>query len=168
MTPSTPDNQSIGQAQTNLSLLIIATVIVGLTFLTYTIVMCVMFRRIMLAAEIVEEAARCVASMPTVLLFPIFQWIFIAAYFVWFVIVFLYLASAGTFNSTTRLFEWDDPIRRCIILHMFAMLWARAIILAAGNMIVAGGTAQVPAPPPPTPSKTTFLFLHRTNFLYCF
>ena len=151
LTPAAPNSQTVGQAQTNLDLLIIATVVVGLTFVVYNFVLCFMFRRIMLAAEVVEEAGRCVAAMPMIILFPLYQWIFIAAYFVWFVILFLYLASAGTFNSTTHTFQWNDAIRRCIILHMFAMLWARSIILSAGNMIVAGATAQVQATPhPPT------------------
>lgn len=152
LTPSTPSGQGIGQAQMNQNLLIIAAVVVGLTFLGYNLVLCVMFRRMMLAAEVVEEAGRCVAAMPMVILFPLFQWIFIAAYFVWFVILFLYLASAGSFNTTTRQFEWDDSVRRCLILHMFAMLWARSIILSAGNMIVAGATAQVPLLHPSLPS----------------
>ena len=145
LTPATPNGQGVGQAQMNQNLLIIATVVVGLTFVVYNLVLCFMFRRIMLAAEVVEEAGRCVAAMPMVIFFPMFQWIFIAAYFVWFVILFLYLASAGSFNTTTRSFQWDDSIRRCLILHMFAMLWARSIILSAGNMVVAGATAQVHA-----------------------
>jgi hypothetical protein len=143
MTPGTPGGQRVGQAQMNLNLIIIATVVVGLTFLAYNVVLCVMFRRIMLAAEVVQEAGRCVAAMPAVILFPLVQWLFIAAYFVWFVILFLYLASAGGFNADTRTFLWDDAVRRCIILHVFAMLWARSIILSTGNMIVAGATAQV-------------------------
>ena len=161
MTPGTPGGQGVGQAQMNLNLLIIATVVVGLTFIAYNAVLCVMFRRLMLAAEVVQEAGRCVAAMPAVILFPLCQWVLIAAYFAWFVILFLYLASAGGFDPDTRTFRWDDAVRRCLILHMFAMLWARSIVLSAGNMVVAGATAQVRFGPillrrlrPPGPAHT--------------
>ena len=152
LSPETPKSAPIGQATTNQQLLAIAAAVVGVTFFVYTCIICFMFRRIMLAAEVVMEAGRCVAAMPTIILFPLLQWIFIAAYFVWFVILFLYLASAGTFNNKTRQFEWNDQVRRCLILHMFAMFWARSIILSTGNMVIAGATSEVPTRTPSPPA----------------
>ena len=140
---SLPSGMSFGTAQTNQNLLSIATAVAGATFVFYSAFLCVMFSRIQLALQVIEQAADCVRCMPLALVFPVFQWIALCALFVWWVFVFVYLSASGSWDQTTHTFAWSDTIRRAIIFHFFGLLWGRAMILAVGNLIIAGATAQV-------------------------
>ena len=137
-----PAGVTLGQAATNQQLVIIAAVLVGVVFLIYTLLLCVMVTRIYLAIKVIKQAAACLSEIPSALLFPILQWLALSALFVWFVIVFLYLASAGDWNQTTHQFIWNDNTRRAIIFHCFGLLWIRAWILAVGNLVIAGATCD--------------------------
>jgi hypothetical protein len=138
-----PSGLSNGSAQTNQNLLSIATGLVGLTFVLYSVFLCVMVSRIGMALEVIEQAADCVRCMPLALVFPVLQWVALCGLFVWWVFVFVYLASSGSWDPATRTFSWNDTIRRAIIFHFFGLLWGRAMILATGNLIIAGATVQV-------------------------
>mmetsp|Transcript_33039 Transcript_33039/g.69073 ORF Transcript_33039/g.69073 Transcript_33039/m.69073 type:complete len:725 (-) Transcript_33039:448-2622(-) len=137
-----PSGLTNGSAQTNQNLLSIATGVVGLTFVLYTVFLCVMISRISMALEVIEQAANCVRCMPLALVFPVLQWVALCGLFVWWVFVFVYLASSGSWDPVTRTFSWNDTIRRAIIYHFFGLLWGRAMILAVGNLIIAGATVQ--------------------------
>jgi len=137
-----PDGVTLGQSETNLQLMIIAAAVVGVVFLLYTVLICFMAPRIYLACKVIQQAAACLAEIPSALLFPVVQWVFMAALFVWFVAVFLYLASAGEWDQATRTYAWNDNIRRALIFHFFGLLWCRAFILAVGNLVIAGATCD--------------------------
>uniref|UniRef100_A0A6U4I244 Choline transporter-like protein n=1 Tax=Hemiselmis andersenii TaxID=464988 RepID=A0A6U4I244_HEMAN len=137
-----PEGVTLGQSETNLELLIIACVVVGVTFLIYTVMLCFMASRIYLACKVIQQAGACLAEIPSALLFPLVQWIFMIALFIWFIVVFLYLASAGDWDMETRTYVWNDTVRRAIIFHFFGLLWVRAFILAVGNLVIAGATCD--------------------------
>ena len=142
-----PSGLSFGNAQTNQELISIAAGVVGVTFVLYSVFLCVMISRINVALDVIEQAADCLRCMPLALLFPAFQWVALCVLFVWWVFVFVYLTASGTWDQTTHTFTWNDTIRRAIIFHCFGLLWGRAMILAVGNIIIAGATAQVKMSP---------------------
>jgi len=137
-----PDGVELGSAATNQHLLIGAAVLVGGTFLVYSVLLLVMASRIYLATQVIQEAAKCLAEIPSALFFPIFQWLAMIALFTWWIIVFLFLASAGDWDPVTHTYNWNDDIRRSAIFHFFMLLWVRAFILAVGNLVIAGATCD--------------------------
>jgi len=137
-----PEGVTLGQAQTNQELVIIAAAIVGAVFVIYSLLICVMASRINLAIKVIKQAAACLAEIPTALLFPILQWVAMCALALWFVIVLLFLASAGEWNQETHTYNTNETTRRAIIFHFFGFLWIRAFILAVGNLVIAGATCD--------------------------
>ena len=138
-----PEGVTLGQAQTNQELVIIAAAIVGATFVIYTLLLCIMISRINMAIKVIKQAAACLAEIPTALLFPILQWVAMCALALWFVIVMLFLASAGEWNQETHTYVTNEITRRAIIFHFFGFLWIRAFILAVGNLVIAGDDALI-------------------------
>ena len=132
-----------GHAEANRNLLAIATAVAGVTFLVYTVLVVVLFSRIQIALSMIEQASKCLMALPSLFVLPVFLWLALCSLFVWCVCVFVYLAAAGEWDSSERKFQWNDSIRRAIILHFFGLLWGRAFILAVGNLVVAGASAQV-------------------------
>mmetsp|Transcript_23355 Transcript_23355/g.58569 ORF Transcript_23355/g.58569 Transcript_23355/m.58569 type:complete len:788 (+) Transcript_23355:155-2518(+) len=137
-----PQGATLGGSSTTKDLMIVCCVVFGVGLCVYTVLLCYMAPRIYLACKVIQQAAACLAEIPSALFFPLVTWFFIIILFVWFVVVFLYLASAGSWDQATHTYSWDDTIRRCLILHFFGLLWIRAFILAVSNLTIASAACE--------------------------
>eukprot|EP00960_Hanusia_phi_P061917 764981-Hanusia_phi.AAC.1 len=133
---------SLGPAQANQGMTIAAAVVLGVGLIAYTLVLFIMIPRIHVAIKVIGIATECLAEVPTMLLLPVFQWMATVVLFVWWIFVFLYLASSGSWDEKGHQFVWDATLQRVIIYHFFGLLWGRTFILAVGNLIIAGATAE--------------------------
>lgn len=75
----------------------VAVIISGI-LICYLLLVCCMFKRIRIAVRLIQESARAVVDMPSMVFFPVSTF---AAFFIlcaWSVVIGLYLASAGEFD----------------------------------------------------------------------
>ena len=133
---------TFGPAETNKELTIAAAALVGACFVAYTILLCVMVPRVKLACTVINLASVCLASMPSTLLFPIIQFIIFIGLSIYFVVVLWYLAAAGSWDSDTRTYVWDQTLQHFMIYHFFGYLWGTQFMLAIGNLAIAGAAAE--------------------------
>ena len=137
-----PDGITFGPAQANKNLVVGGTIVVGILWVLYNFLLCVMIPRISVALKVMNIASSCLASIPTVLVMPILTWILTVALYVYFVVILWYLASAGTWDAEARRYVWNSELQRLMLVHFFGTLWGHAFILAMGNLVVAGATAE--------------------------
>jgi len=71
----------------------------------YLLILIVMLKRILIACQVIKEAAKAIAAMPTIVLWPLSTFASVAVLCVWWIIVMAYLASAGDFDATTMTFS---------------------------------------------------------------
>ncbi|KNC56218.1 uncharacterized protein AMSG_11472, partial [Thecamonas trahens ATCC 50062] len=105
------------------------------------------------AIEIVKEAARTLGHIPMLVFFPIFVVIVLAGFLAYWVVVMIYLATAGDpvftrvgllDNEPPRLLEYkaDNTLRQLQAYHVFGGLWTVNLLLAFNEMVIAGAVAH--------------------------
>ena len=72
-----------------------AAIVSGSLTLLLTLVLLFLYPRIQIAIELLEEASKAVAAMPSVLFFPVAPFLFQAGVILWFLLVGVFLASSG-------------------------------------------------------------------------
>ena len=105
---------------------------------------CCMRKRIMLAIGIVKEAAKALAAMPMLVLFPFVQVVgFLAFLIPWFIYC-LFLASSGTLKTrdggkagTYKEFTYDNNTVYAGWYMLFTFFWTSEFIVAVGQIYVA-------------------------------
>ena len=129
---------------------LIHSLISGVSFL-YLCVIIVLRSRVQLAIGVTKEAAKALASIPLLIVLPIFQAIGITAFLVPWIIYVLYLASSGelvtqtgtyTVNSvvttyTYRSFEYTTNTKYAFLYMLFCWFWTSEFIIALGQLIIA-------------------------------
>jgi len=119
----------------------------GATALYFCLVL-VLRKRIMLAINIIKEAARALAAMPILSLFPVFQTLGLVLFLVPWVIYCLYLGSSGkitieksAYGTEYRTFTYDDNTRYAALYMLFCWFWTSQFIIAIGQLVIALGIA---------------------------
>lgn len=112
----------------------------------YFCLMVVLRKRIQLAIGIVKQAARALASMPTLTLLPVVQATVLVMFLVPWVIYVLYLASSGDINTITvtqgsytysyRTFDYSTNTRYAFLYMLFIWFWTSEFIIACGQLII--------------------------------
>jgi choline transporter-like protein 2/4/5 len=74
----------------------------------YLLFMLVMFKNILRAVNIIREATKCLAQVPSMLFYPLVTCVFAAIALLWFLFILIYLASAGEFDAKTMSFTMSD------------------------------------------------------------
>lgn len=74
----------------------------------YLLFMLVMFKNILRAVNIIKEATKCLAQVPSMLFYPLITCVFAAIALLWFLFILVYLASAGEFDAKTMSFTMSD------------------------------------------------------------
>lgn len=105
---------------------------------------CCMRKRIMLAIGIVKEAAKCLATMPLLVVFPAFQTLGLVAFLVpWFIFC-LFLGSSGELKTrdggeagTYKEMNYDNNTYYAGWYMIFAYFWTSEFIVAVGQIFVA-------------------------------
>lgn len=105
---------------------------------------CFMRKRIMLAIGIVKEAAKCLAAMPLLVVFPAFQTLGLLVFLVPWFIYCLYLGSSGEVKTrdggtagSYKEFEYDSNTYYAGWYMLFAYFWTSEFIVALGQIFVA-------------------------------
>eukprot|EP00296_Roombia_truncata_P007567 JP446011.1.p1 GENE.JP446011.1~~JP446011.1.p1 ORF type:complete len:598 (-),score=136.03 JP446011.1:114-1907(-) len=117
------------------AVLAVAAVIVFLLIL-------VLFTRINMAIKVIQQAAKAIRAMPAMFIIPLVVWVIIMGVFAYWVVIFLFLASAGEFSAAESRYVWDDTLRYMILYHLFGLLWTRAFLSAVSELMIAGSVSQ--------------------------
>lgn len=86
---------------------VIAGIFSALTGL-YLLFLLVMFKNILRAVNIIREATKCLAQVPSMLFYPLVTCVFAAVALLWFLFILVFLASAGEFDAKTMSFTMSD------------------------------------------------------------
>jgi hypothetical protein len=86
---------------------VIAGIFSALTGL-YLLFLLVMFKNILRAVNIIREATKCLAQVPSMLFYPLVTCVFAAIALLWFLFILVFLASAGEFDAKTMSFTMSD------------------------------------------------------------
>ncbi|KAJ3130193.1 hypothetical protein HK098_005440 [Nowakowskiella sp. JEL0407] len=90
-----------------LLLLILGIILLSIAFLL-SLCTCCCLRRIKIAIKLIKETAKATASMPSILLVPLFKYIFLMVLMLWTVFIYVLLASSGTpITKATNTFVSD-------------------------------------------------------------
>jgi len=54
----------------------------------------------------------------------------------------VYVASAGSFDSNSSSFKFNDTLTYALVYHFFGLLWIRSFILAVGDLVIAGAVGD--------------------------
>eukprot|EP00824_Muranothrix_gubernata_P003088 TRINITY_DN1384_c0_g1_i1.p1 TRINITY_DN1384_c0_g1~~TRINITY_DN1384_c0_g1_i1.p1 ORF type:complete len:658 (+),score=171.35 TRINITY_DN1384_c0_g1_i1:114-2087(+) len=102
-------------------------------------------KRISLAVRIIQEGGRAIHDMPLLMFFPFVLFALAAGFVVYWIVIALYLASAGTIEqegtSPIRTVSYDKTLKGMIAYHFFGLLWTTEILLALGKTTIAGAVA---------------------------
>jgi len=116
-------------------------------------IICCLRSRIMLALGITQEAARALATMPALILFPVMQAFGLLIFFIPWVIFSIYLASSGKVYAETvcytastcvqvKQFEYSDEQMGAGLYMLFIWFWTTQFIVAIGQLVIALAVSQ--------------------------
>ncbi|GAQ83028.1 hypothetical protein KFL_001330110 [Klebsormidium nitens] len=154
-----------GQEATDLKYVAIALTIFTVLFIIFTIIM---IKRIRIAIGVVQVACKAIGHIPSLVFFPIFPVIAVAALGVYWVAVTIYLFSAGTieptqgcdiagccqysvFNSTFQCgvenccgydIQYNTSMKWVLLYHLFGLLWTSHFVVGVSLCIIAGGVSS--------------------------
>ena len=98
--------------------------------------------RIRLCVAVFKEASRATARMPQIFLTPFLGYIFMAGLFVYWIWVYLYMATSGTKTAYDNGFVYfkqtNNNYRKMWWYHLFGLLWTSQFIIACGQLTLAG------------------------------
>eukprot|EP00128_Syssomonas_multiformis_P015006 Colp12_sorted_trinity150504_noHs@3227 len=140
------------------TVLAIAIILAVFTLIVFLIVVA-MRKRISIAIQVVKEAGKAIQAIMTLLVFPIFPFIFIVGLFAYWVAVAVYLATASTpvyvdkvngsrcdtcdaNNGTFYKYETDNVLMGAQIYHVIGLYWGYNFIIAFGQCVIAGAVAS--------------------------
>lgn len=133
---SSVDDSSTSQKALGIFLWAIAAIIL--------IMVCCLYTRIKLAIAIIKTAADYVTDTPTVFLVPPVMLLVLLAFYAYWGISAIYLASSGESEqiegSAVGSFNYNETQQRLLIYSIFALLWGNAFILACQQFIIASST----------------------------
>lgn len=117
----------------------------------YFALLLVMRKRVQLAIGVVKEAAKAVATMPMLMIMPIFQAIGMAFFMVPWIIYVIYLASSGEITTTLgtyyvgtteytyyyKEYSYASNTKYAFIFMLFCWFWTSEFIIAVGQLVIA-------------------------------
>jgi hypothetical protein len=117
----------------------------------YFFLMIVMWKRINLAAGVIQQAAKALAAIPTILLIPIIQAAGVVLFLIpWFTYL-LYLASSGEMVTKTKqvevngsysdveyqVYSYSENAKYIFLFMLFTWFWTSEFIIAVGQLVIA-------------------------------
>jgi len=135
------DTSKLSSDQTNYIIFLISAVVTGtaaLILLCMTVCLC---RQLRIAVGIIQEACMAIQAAPSVLFFPLFQYIILCGFLVYWLVVAVYMASCGTYSKTTAgayTYTFSDDMMKVIVYHFFGLLWTVSFLRHMTILILAG------------------------------
>ncbi|KAM9947507.1 hypothetical protein ACTFIT_000831 [Dictyostelium discoideum] len=112
----------------------------------FALILLALFSRIRIAIRIIKECSRAIGIMPSIFFFPIFIFLLLCGFTVYWVYIGVYLATAGspTYDDQYRFtgYEADSKLQKIQIYHFFGYLWTFAFILALNQTTIAGAISS--------------------------
>jgi hypothetical protein len=116
--------------------------ILGIVTLVVLILLVAMRNRIRLVVALFQESALVLQTVPMLLFMPLFTFIFMAAWLVFWIYVFIGLGASGeeTANLGTGFIEFKDRenYEQMWWYHVFALFWVTQFIIACQQFVMAG------------------------------
>ncbi|CAH1775579.1 unnamed protein product, partial [Owenia fusiformis] len=126
-------------------LFLIYSIIATVLTLILLLIILVMRKRIALTVALFHEAGKCIASMPLILIQPIWTFIALFIFFIYWGIVLAYLSTAGDpyQDQETGFIKYNEraPVRYMWWYHVVGLIWTSEFILANQQMAIAGAVA---------------------------
>ncbi|XP_077991866.1 choline transporter-like protein 1 [Glandiceps talaboti] len=140
-----PANERLDEDEENVTtLLIYAGVASGVTVILLLILL-VMRKRISLVVALFSEAGRAIASLPFLLIQPLWTFLAVGVLAGYWLGVYLYLSTAGQpeLDESTGFVEFvdDEMIDYFFWYHLFGLLWGAAFLWACQEITIAGAVA---------------------------
>lgn len=96
---------------------------------------------IMITIAVIKSTAMFVYSNLTVLFVPLFTGIVVAGYIVFWIVIFLYIFSVGTYtqasNSPFANVKWNTNVQWLMVYHVLSLLWNVAFFNYYGVFVIA-------------------------------
>eukprot|EP01132_Coremiostelium_polycephalum_P005149 gene5149-6409_t len=112
----------------------------------FALIVLALWTRIRIAIRIIKESSRAISIMPSIFFFPLFIFILLVAFIIYWIIIAFYLGTAGepTYDDLGRFvdYEVNKTMRYMQIYHFFGLLWTVAFILAINQTTIAGAIAS--------------------------
>eukprot|EP00753_Platysulcus_tardus_P022702 PLAT9918.1.p2 GENE.PLAT9918.1~~PLAT9918.1.p2 ORF type:complete len:637 (+),score=345.23 PLAT9918.1:74-1912(+) len=116
------------------------------------LLVCCLRRRIQLAIGIMKEATVALGDMKKLLLLPLAKFALLALLFVYWIVIAVYIASAGEISSSTvsvdgiplpsKSIKFDRTLWYAFIYHAFGLLWGIAFLVALAQLIISGAVSM--------------------------
>nr|XP_022317576.1 choline transporter-like protein 1 isoform X2 [Crassostrea virginica] len=134
-------NVDIDSEQAFLVYSIIATVLTAILLL----VILVMRKRIALTVTLFHEAGKCLADIPTLLLQPLWTFIILVFFFVYWIIILAFLATAeiASVDKETGFVKYTEHENVSYLwwYHLIGLIWISEFIIACQQLVVSGAVA---------------------------
>ncbi|XP_048758552.1 choline transporter-like protein 1 isoform X1 [Ostrea edulis] len=134
-------NVDIDSEQAFLIYSIIATVLTVILLL----VILVMRKRISLTVTLFHEAGKCLADVPILLLQPLWTFVILVFFFVYWIIILAFLATAeiASVDKTTGFVKYTEHERVSYLwwYHLIGLIWTSEFIIACQQLVVSGTVA---------------------------
>ncbi|EGC31065.1 hypothetical protein DICPUDRAFT_57949 [Dictyostelium purpureum] len=142
----TPPSQRLTMQEDNILALKVIFIILCVICGIFALILLALFSRIRIAIRIIKESSRAVGIMPSIFFFPVFIFILLAGFILYWVYIGIYLGTAGEpeYDENYRFIGYnaDDTLRKIQIYHFFGFLWTIAFILALNQTTIAGAVAS--------------------------
>ncbi|XP_045581957.2 choline transporter-like protein 1 isoform X1 [Procambarus clarkii] len=141
---SSSNAYEIKVTQNYIQSLLIGAIVSTIVTVLFLIILIAMRNRIKLVIALFKEAGKAVASMPLMLLQPIWTFLWLALVCALWVLGWIIIESSGDPNKyyNTIVFVINDFIKYMRIYHIFAILWITQFLLACQDVTIAGAVAQ--------------------------
>ncbi|XP_064625712.1 choline transporter-like protein 1 [Lineus longissimus] len=110
------------------------------------LIIIVMRKRVALAVSLFNEAGRCLSDIPCLLFQPLFTFLILIAFLIYWVIVLAFISTADypVIDKITGYVKYEDqaPIQYMWWYHIVALIWISEFILACEELVIAGSVAQ--------------------------
>jgi len=113
--------------------------VIAIVLLCMTICMC---KQIRIAVGVIEAACEAIQSMPLIVIYPLFSYLFLMCFMVYWIFVAAYMASAGEYvkDPLTGVYTmaYEDSMQKAMFYHFFGLLWQMAFIRHMTILVLAG------------------------------
>eukprot|EP00054_Salpingoeca_dolichothecata_P026510 m.189895 g.189895 ORF g.189895 m.189895 type:complete len:667 (+) comp25677_c0_seq7:74-2074(+) len=139
-----PEDVRLEEEEDNVKMFLAFAIISSIFTGLFLLILLAMRNRIRLAVTIFQEASDAIGSMPLIMLTPIFTYIFMLAFFMYWVFVYVYLATSGFYELDNRShadYTQDGDYTKMWWYHLFGLFWSSQFILACEQVVLAGAFA---------------------------
>ncbi|XP_035698826.1 choline transporter-like protein 1 isoform X3 [Branchiostoma floridae] len=142
-----PENERLDENGKDVTAFLVYSIIATIATVVLLIVLIVMRKRVKLVVALFHEAGKVFMHTPLLVLQPLWTFIALALFFIYWTAVLVFLATAGepTVDTSTGWVTYRDPepVRYMWWYHVVGLIWTSEFFLACQQMVIAGAVTQV-------------------------